>query len=56
MPINTAGKVSEVVVTDCSPIIIASAWEGSIPNTNGNRMASPALPPRPGRIPKSKPI
>ena len=55
IPISTEGKVSDVAVTDCKPIIMASAWEGSIPNTNGNRRERPAVPPRPGRMPTTKP-
>ena len=56
MPIKTEGKVSEVVVTDWRPIIIASARLGSMPNTNGNNSANPAVPPRPGRMPTIRPI
>jgi hypothetical protein len=52
---STEGKVSEVAVTDCKPIIMASAFVGSMPKTNGKSRASPAVPPRPGRIPTTNP-
>ena len=55
MPMRTEGKVSEVAVTDCRPIIIAKAYPGSMPKTNGNKSASPAVPPSPGRIPTISP-
>ena len=51
MPIKIAGNVSEVAVTDCRPIIMASAFDGSMSKTKGNNSASPDVPPRPGRIP-----
>ena len=35
--------------------IIESAWDSSIPKTNGSTIDSPAIPPRPGRIPTSIP-
>ena len=55
MPMRTDGKVSDVAVTDCSPIIMARAIDGSIPNRNGRISARPAVPPRPGRIPTARP-
>jgi len=52
---RTAGKVSEVVVGASTPIIIASAYDGSIENTKGRTNASPDVPPIPGRIPTTNP-
>ena len=46
-PINTAGKVSEVVVGAKTPIIIARACDGSRAKTNGRTRARPEVPPRP---------
>ena len=55
MPMRTEGKVSDVAVTDCNPIIMASAIEGSIPKRKGRRRARPAEPPKPGRMPTERP-
>ena len=55
MPISTAGNVSDVVVGARTPIINASASEGSKAETKGRRIASPVVPPRPGRIPTANP-
>jgi len=56
IPMRTEGKVSDVVVTAVRPIIMASAVFGSMPKTNGNSSARPAVPPRPGNTPTTRPI
>lgn len=54
-PINTAGKVSEVVVGASTPIIMARAYDGSIVKTKGRTRARPDVPPMPGKIPTTSP-
>ena len=55
IPISTEGKVSDVTVGASRPIIIDSACDSSMPNTNGSTRDSPAMPPRPGNMPTTIP-
>ena len=55
IPINTEVNVSEVGITATKPMSIASAETGSIPYKNGSNSDKPAIPPKPGNMPISKP-
>ena len=55
-PNNTDGMVSDVLVTEISPIMTANAFRGSRSSVNGSRMASPTSPPRPGMAPRERPM
>ncbi len=54
-PSNTAETVSEVWTTAKAPMRSAKAEAGSIPKVMGRRIATAAVPPRPGMRPITRP-
>ena len=48
--------VSEVLVTEIKPIMMANASKESMSKVKGRRMARPTRPPKPGIAPNAKPI
>ena len=55
-PNKTAGMVSDVATTACSPTKNASAVNGSISNVKGRSNDRPTIPLSPGITPSDKPI
>ena len=55
IPMSTEVKVSDVGITATRPTSVASAETVSIPYRNGIMMASPAMPPSPGKAPIASP-
>ena len=52
---STEVKVSDVGITATMPTSMASADTVSIPYRKGIKMASPAMPPSPGKAPTANP-